>query len=209
VYIQWVNHPDEVNPMLSHDALHSETLNAARNEKAATLVLLKFLKEIEERRTFAVLGFPSLFKYVEEGLGYSGAQTSDRISAMRLLKVVPEVETHLREGTHTLTSIAKVASHMRREGLNPGEAKSLVEETRGHSATALEKHLFSVAKVEPLRIERTKIVSQELTRLTLDVDDAFMARVNRMRELKGNPVLSCRKYSGARWSSTFKRRIPG
>jgi hypothetical protein len=62
--------------MLSHEALHSETLKAARNEKSATLVLHKFLKEVEERRTFAVLGFPSLFKYVEEGLGYSGGQTS-------------------------------------------------------------------------------------------------------------------------------------
>jgi hypothetical protein len=66
---------------------------------------LKFLKEVEVRRTFAVLGFPSHFKYVEEALGYFGAQTSERISAMRLLKVVPEVENHLREGTHTFTPL--------------------------------------------------------------------------------------------------------
>jgi hypothetical protein len=137
-----------------------------------------------------VLGYPSLIKYVEEGLGYSGAQTSERISAMRLLKAVPEVASHLMNGTHSLTSIAKLASHARREGLTPIEASVLVEKTIGHSMIALEKHLLQVSEVEPARIERTKVVSRELTRLTLDVDDEFMARVNRIRELKGNLALS-------------------
>jgi hypothetical protein len=194
--------------MLSHEALHAETLSAARNEKSATLVLLKFLKEVEERRTFAVLGFPSLFKYVEEALGYSGAQTSERLSAMRLLKVVPEVETHLREGTHTLTSLAKVASHMRREGLNPGETRALVKDTLGQSVTALEKHLLRVAEIEPARIERTKVVSKELTRLTLDVDDDFMARVNRIRELKGNPVLPLSEIFGSAMELFIQKKDP-
>jgi hypothetical protein len=176
--------------MFSHEELHSETLTAAKNEKAATLFLLKFLKEVEERRTFAVLGYSSLFKYVEEGLGYSGAQTSERISAMRFLKAVPEVASHLMNGTHSLTSLAKLASHARREGLTPIEASVLVEDTLGQSIVALERHLLGVSEVEPARIERTKVVSRELTRLTLDVDDEFMARVNRIRELKGNPTLS-------------------
>jgi hypothetical protein len=83
-----------------------------------------------------------------------------------------------------------------------------VEETRGHSTTALEKHLFGVAKVEPLRIERTKVVSQALTRLTLDVDDAFMARVNRMRELKGNPVLSLSEIFGSAMELYIQKKDP-
>jgi hypothetical protein len=194
--------------MLSHEELHTETLTAARNEKPATLILLKFLKEVEERRTFAVLGHPSLFKYVEEGLGYSGAQTSERISAMRLLKVVPEVASHLMKGTHFLTSIAKVASHARREGLNPAEASALIEETHGQSIMALENHLVGIAEVEPARIERAKVVSRELTRLTLDVDDEFMARVNRIRELKGNQALSLSEVFGTAMVHFIQKKDP-
>ena len=46
--------------MQTHEELHAETLDAARRGKFATLELLRFIRKIEERRTFAVLGNPSL-----------------------------------------------------------------------------------------------------------------------------------------------------
>ena len=53
----------------THEELHAKTLDAARREKTATLELLQILEQIEDRRTYAVMGYPSLFKYVEEALG--------------------------------------------------------------------------------------------------------------------------------------------
>ena len=189
-----------VNPQkISHEELHEKTLAAALKEKSATLALLEFLKQVDERRTFSVMGFPSMFKYVEEGLGYSPAQASERVAAMRLLRKVPEVATQLSHGPHTLTSVAKVASHVRRENLDADRASALVLETANLSITALEKHLCSVAEVEPVKLERARVISKELTRLTLDVDDAFMASVERMRELGGNP--------GAGFAEVFSRAM--
>lgn len=176
--------------MLSHESLHLQTLDAARKEKSATLALLQFLKQIDERRTYAVLGYPSLFKYIEEGLGYSPAQASDRVSATRLLRRVPVVAEKLSSGEHTLTSIAKVASHVRRENLTAPEASALILETANQTIASLEKHLLGSASIEPPKLERVKIISQELTRLTFDVDEEFMIMVQRVRELKGNPALS-------------------
>ena len=184
---------------ISHEELHEKTLAAAFTEKSATLALLEFLKQVDERRTFSVMGFPSMFKYVEEGLGYSPAQASERVAAMRLLRKVPEVANQLSHGTHTLTSVAKLASHVRRENLDADRASALVLETANLSITALEKHLCSVAEVEPVKLERARVISKELTRLTLDVDDAFMASVERMRELGGNP--------GAGLSEMFSRAM--
>lgn len=37
--------------MIPHEKLHEQTLDAAKREKSATLELLKFLMEIEDRRT--------------------------------------------------------------------------------------------------------------------------------------------------------------
>jgi 5-methylcytosine-specific restriction endonuclease McrA len=192
--------------MQTHEELHAETLDAARKEKSATLELLRFLKQIEERRTFAVMGYPSLFKYVEEGLGYSPAQASERVSAMRLLRQVPAVAENLRDGAHTLTSIAKLASHVRREGLKPEQASALVLESANQTVVSLEKHLAGVALVEPPKLERAKIISRELTRLTLDVDDEFMALVQRMKELKGNPALPLSEVFASAMQEFVKKR---
>jgi 5-methylcytosine-specific restriction endonuclease McrA len=192
--------------MQTHEELHAETLDAARKEKSATLELLRFLKQIEERRTFAVMGYPSLFKYVEEGLGYSPAQASERVSAMRLLRQVPTVAENLRDGAHTLTSIAKLASHVRREGLKPEQASALVLETANQTVVSLEKHLAGIAQVEPPKLERAKIISRELTRLTLDVDDEFMALVQRMKELKGNPALPLSEVFASAMQEFVKKR---
>ncbi|MBC7386102.1 MAG: HNH endonuclease [Cryobacterium sp.] len=175
--------------MNTHEELHEKTLTAAKQEKLATLELLKFLLEVEDRRTYAVLGFPSMFKYVEEGLTYSPAQASDRVAAMRLLRKVPEIATQLERGTQTLTSVAKIASHVRRENLDGPSAQALVLATSNFTIQSLEKHLLSQSLVEPPKLERAKIISAELTRLTLDVEEEFMALVDRIRELRGNPAL--------------------
>jgi hypothetical protein len=192
--------------MKTHEELHAETLDAARKEKSATLELLRFLKQIEERRTFAIMGYPSLFKYVEEGLGYSPAQASERVSAMRLLRQVPAVAENLRDGAHTLTSIAKLASHVRREGLKPEQATALVLETANQTIVSLEKHLAGVALVELPKLERAKVISKELTRLTVDVDDEFMALVQRVRELKGNPALPFSEVFASAMREFVKKR---
>jgi hypothetical protein len=152
------------------------------------------------------MGYPSLFKYVEEGLGYSPAQASERVSAMRLLRQVPTVAENLRDGAHTLTSIAKLASHVRREGLQPEQASALVLETANQTIVSLEKHLAGVALVEPPKLERAKVISKELTRLTLDVDDEFMALVQRMKELKGNPALPLSEIFASAMQEFVKKR---
>ncbi|MBC7385159.1 MAG: HNH endonuclease [Cryobacterium sp.] len=175
--------------MIPHEKLHEETLVAAKREKTATLELLNFLLQVEDQRTFAVVGYDSMFTYVRDGLGYSSAQASERVAAMRLLRKVPEVADGLKNGSQTLTSVAKIASHVRRENLNCQEATTLVFETANQTTEALEKYLLGMAQVEPPKVERAKIISAELTRLTIDVEEEFMALVTRIRELRGNPAL--------------------
>lgn len=176
--------------MIAHETLHELTVDAVKEEKAATLKLLQFLSQVEDRRTYAVLGFDSLFKYVEVGLSYSPSQASERISAMRLLRKVPEVAQRLTDGEHSLTTLLRVATHVKRENLNSFEASELVRETANQSVVQVEKLLAGIALVEPPKMERVKVISKHLTRLMLDVDEEFMATLQRLREIQGNPALS-------------------
>ncbi|MBC7386523.1 MAG: hypothetical protein H7301_10240 [Cryobacterium sp.] len=132
--------------MIPHEKLHEETFKAAKREKTATLELLNFLLQVEDRRTFAVFGYDSMFTYVRDGLGYSGAQASERVAAMRHLRKVPEVVDGLKDGSQTLTSVAKLASHMRRENLDRKAATSLVLETANKTTEALEKYSLGIAQ---------------------------------------------------------------
>ncbi|MBC7387168.1 MAG: hypothetical protein H7301_13535, partial [Cryobacterium sp.] len=136
---------------------------AAKGEKTATLELLKFLLQVEDQRTHAVVGYDSMFVYVRDGLGYSSAQASERVAAMRLLRKVLEVADGLKDGSQTFTSVAKLASHVRRESLDREAATTLVMETANKTTEALEKYLLGMALVEPPKVDRAKIISAELT----------------------------------------------
>ncbi|MBC7387180.1 MAG: HNH endonuclease [Cryobacterium sp.] len=194
--------------MFPHEKLHEQTFAAAKREKTATLDLLNFLLQVEDRRTFAVVGYDSMFTYVRDGLGYSSAQASERVAAMRLLRKVPEVADGLKDGSQTLTSVAKIASHVRRENLDRHAATSLVLETGNQTTEALEKHLLGIALVEPPRMERAKIISTELTRLTIDVEEEFMALVTRIRELRGNPTLPLSEVFRHAMKEEIRKRKP-
>ena len=55
---------------LSNSELHAQTKNAAHQEKAAILILLEHLAEVDERKLYALYGYPSLWEYAKTELGY-------------------------------------------------------------------------------------------------------------------------------------------
>lgn len=78
----------------------SELLNRTRHlvdeERRITTSLLHHLREIETRKLFLERGFASLFEYLVQGFDYSEAAAQRRISAMRLLKELPEIENKIQ-----------------------------------------------------------------------------------------------------------------
>lgn len=129
-------------------------------------------------------------KLHEETLITSKREKTATLELLSFLKQVENQRTFavVKNGSQTLTSVAKLASHVRRENLGRKEATSLVLETANQRTDALERYLLEKAQVEPPKIERAKIISAELTRLTIDVEEDFMALIKRIRELRGNPA---------------------
>ena len=81
-----------------------------QQERELLTAVLFHLQEIQRRRLFCDLGFPSLFAYAVGKLGYSHDQAYRRINVSRLLKQFPELEAKLESGAITLTNASLAAS---------------------------------------------------------------------------------------------------
>ncbi len=170
------------------------TSRAAKNEKAATLVLLEHLLEVDVRRAFAADAYSSLFDYVVRGLKYSESQAAERVSAVRLMRETPEVKTHIESGALTLTSAAMIQRHIRAEMSAPGGSKvkvpketkaALITECLGQSKREVEKILLSHAS-EPVRLasqELTRQVTATHTELKILIDEETRELLKRAKEL--------------------------
>ena len=171
---------------ISNDELHSLTLTASQNEKSATLILLEHLAEVDHRRLFAIWSCSSLWEYCHKILNYSEAQAYERASATRLMVKVPEVKKELEAGNLSLTTTAKLASHVAREKCAPAETLLLLKSVTGKSKRKVEEVLAGES-TSPARPDQVRVVTQELTRITMDVDSDFLELMNRVQELSGHP----------------------
>lgn len=77
--------------------------------------ILHLLREAEQRRLFSKYGYGSLFEYACKRHGYSEDQANRRISGMRLLRDLPEIEEKIENGTLTLTNLCKAQAVFRAE----------------------------------------------------------------------------------------------
>ena len=87
----------------SNEKLLSALKMLVAEERKLRIQLLRYLKEVESRRLFLEMGYPSLYAFMREELGYSEAATQRRIQAMRLIKEVPEAEEKIESGRLSLS----------------------------------------------------------------------------------------------------------
>ncbi len=77
---------------LNDQALIDHTKKLITSERKITAQILQALEEIERRRLYLERGYPSLFTFCTEHLGYSASSAQRRISSMRLIKKLPVAE---------------------------------------------------------------------------------------------------------------------
>jgi len=95
---------------LSDDVLIERLKKLVREEREILMSVLHHLREVERRRLFSKYQCASLFAYAVAELKYSESQADRRISAMRLLRDVPQkdtpqLEAKITSGTLSLTNL--------------------------------------------------------------------------------------------------------
>lgn len=100
---------------LNDKTLIEKTEYLVRAEREILIKVLHHLREIDRRRLYSALGYKSLFYFTTKHLGYPEDQAYRRISAMKLLKEIPEIVHHIQAGEISLTHIGLAQSLFRHE----------------------------------------------------------------------------------------------
>lgn len=152
-------------------------------ERKITTEILQYLREVERRQIYAKRGYSSLFEFTTKFLGYSEGAAARRISAMRLLKDIPEIERKIMTGELNLTSLAKVQSFLKAEKKPSNEFKrEVLARVESKSTREVERELL---KLNPEHVpqERVRPLTETTTEIRIVVDQQLKADLDEIRSL--------------------------
>jgi len=113
-------------------------------ERTALHTVLLHLYEIERRRLFSSLKYSSLFAYVTEELKYSEAEAIRRISAMRLMRELPQIEQKISSGDLSLTNLGLAKQVFSKKAHTKDEKLELIRLLEGKSTREAQKIAFAI-----------------------------------------------------------------
>jgi hypothetical protein len=95
--------------MINARVLASRLADLLRCERAAMAEFLVALSEFDRQRSWADLGYPSLFDFLHRDLGVSAGAAHYRKIAAELMQKFPEIVEPLRDGRLCITTIVQLA----------------------------------------------------------------------------------------------------
>ncbi len=176
---------------LSDSQLLEATKTLATREREVMTSILWHLEEIERRRLFSDLGCSSLYAYAVEVLGYSEDQAYRRISAMRLLRTMPEIEHKIQSGQLSVSNLSLAQTVIRRES----KTTPLTQQKKQELVARLENKTSREAQVIALDYsstpstpapERERPLTARLVELKFTVPQSTLEKINRLKGLRAH-----------------------
>jgi 5-methylcytosine-specific restriction endonuclease McrA len=149
--------------------------------------VLWHLRENERRMLFAQMGYRDLKEYCVKELKYSEGSAWRRISAMRLLKEIPEVEAKIQTGELNLTQVTMAQSHFREVKATLAEKREILLELQDRSKASTER-ILAERKPEGTRQapkESEKAIRGGNIELTLFLDATLQSELEEIQFLLG------------------------
>ena len=176
---------------LTPTELSTQLQTLVSTERKLTTSILWHLHEVERRRLHLDWAYPSLFEYCVSALGYSQSAAFRRISAMRLLKELPEIEESLNSGKLNLTQVTQAQEYFKREVkagnvLAITEKQTLLRDLVGKSTRECD-HVIAARNPElAIPQEKERVLSEELTEIRFVVSKTLMTKIKRLKNLKSH-----------------------
>jgi hypothetical protein len=175
---------------LTDHTLLENTYSLVREERQLLTKLLHHIREIESRRLYSSLKYRSLFEFVAQKLGYPDDQAYRRISAMRLLKELPELEEKINSGEFSLTHLDMARTHFRRETKLGKKSYSKEEKIEVLSAISrrpireVERILLLRSSVPfEIKPDRIEALTDEIIELRFSADISLQEKIGTLRGL--------------------------
>ena len=174
---------------LSNNELHQRTQSVAEKERLTTIELLWHLRENEKRMLYAQMGFRDLKEYCVKELKLSEGSAWRRISAMRLLQEIPDVQNKILCGDLNLTQISMARAHFKKVKASVVEKEKIILSLENQSTRSTEKIL---AENKPEDFPQKAEVIEKLLRgqkleVTLILDQDLQSQITELEVLLGKP----------------------
>lgn len=173
--------------------LIEKTERLVREERETLTSVLHHLREIDRRRLFASMGYKSLFDFAVKHLGYPEDQAYRRISAMKLLNELPEIEEKINEGEISLTHIGLAQSLFKQEEMSTSQKLAVFEQIANKPVREAHRITVSLSSApEKTKADRVKTISANNVEMKITASAEIQ---NKIETLKGwlahtNPNLS-------------------
>ena len=168
---------------LNNQELLEHTQLLVEEERKITVEILHALIEIEARRLFLDLGYPSLWEMLRHHYKYSEPAAQRRKSGMDLIKAHPEVEEKIESGAISLTVAAQAQTFMRSEvgqAMPEEEKKEFLHKLEGKSTREAEKEIRTL---DPLKVpkEKERRLTEEFTELRFVVNEEMRQKLEALK----------------------------
>ena len=97
---------------INTNELLSKLFNMVKQERNCTVVVIKYLAELDKRQAYRELGYSSLFSFCTEKLRYSESAAQRRISAARCINKFPIAIDYLNQVKLNLTTLGIVDEYL-------------------------------------------------------------------------------------------------
>jgi 5-methylcytosine-specific restriction endonuclease McrA len=188
---------------LSGPELIKRTLDLVVVERRTTMELIEHLREIERRMLFLETGHSSLFEFAVKHLGLSEGSVQRRISAMRLIRDIPEAKAKIESGEISLSNASQIQSVFRaatatehsRKNTAPNmgldKKKEILEKISGMTQRECQSALLElVPGSAPQLMERDRQVGKERFELKLVVTKELHDKIDELKELLSHSLQS-------------------
>lgn len=158
----------------------------ASDERRVQVEILWHLLEIQKRKLFLNLGYPSLFEYAIKDLGYSASAAYRRIQAMRLLQSVPDVAEKLETGTINLTTASQVQTFIKAEKkagteISYRQKVEMLKAVENKSTREVEKHIITLKPEQAFAQEKVRFVTPEIVELKIMIPDFLKEKLDHLK----------------------------
>jgi 5-methylcytosine-specific restriction endonuclease McrA len=174
---------------LSNFDLLSNTKASVLEERLHTSQVLHHLQEVEVRRLYLAEGYSSLFVFCMKELGYDEHQSQRRISAMRLLREIPQIEPKITSGELSLTALNKAKTMFNKmakknKSIQVLDKIEILKSLENKSIRDCERELIKFCpELLPKKLESQRLLTEDLTEVKIILNQKTLNKLSHLKNL--------------------------
>ncbi len=186
---------------LTNSELHQTLQNLARQEREILSQVLEHIAEVDRRRLYLEMAYPSLFEYLTSHLQYSAGSAQRRIDAARLLKDVPDLTGKLEAGQVNLSQISLVQKTIRQKKVqvSRAEKQQLIQALEGKTFPDSQVLVAQALNIEIQEAPKVNFQKDESVRLEITFSKQQWEKLQQMRELLSHSL------PNGSWAEVFEQ----